>query len=65
MHENKAERRNITQPAAWWAEFEKAARRSGQTLSEWLGECGVANLPADVQAKLPERQGAGRPTGES
>lgn len=56
--------KSITQPADWWAAFEKQAGDNGQTLSEWVGDCCVANLPAKVQRQLSERPPANRPRSE-
>jgi hypothetical protein len=56
-----SERKNISQPADWWAAFEAQARQDRLTLSEWLGECAVANLPKSVRKRLSERPGAHRP----
>jgi hypothetical protein len=52
-----SERRNLTQPADWWAAFEAQAATEGKTLSEWAGECMLAN----VDSKLSERPPAHRP----
>jgi len=57
----QAERKNITQPAAWWAAFESAAAVEGQTLSEWVGDCCLANLEESTAKKLPERVKRGKP----
>ena len=56
-----SERKNVTQPADWWAAFESQAKADGQTLSEWAGDCMRANLPKDVAAGLSERPAANRP----
>jgi len=56
-----SQRKNLTQPADWWAAFEKQATADGQTLSEWAGECMLANLPATVVVGLSERPAANRP----
>jgi hypothetical protein len=56
-----SQRKNLTQPAAWWAAFEKQAKADGQTLSEWAGDCMRANLPKGVEASLPDRPAANRP----
>jgi hypothetical protein len=53
------ERRNVTQPADWWAAFEAEAKKEGLTLSEWVGACCVANL--SVSRGLTERPPANRP----
>jgi hypothetical protein len=54
-------RKNICQPADWWAAFESQATTMGYTLSEWIGINCQAFLPADVRAGLSERQPANRP----
>ncbi len=54
-------RKNITQPADWWAAFEAQASKDGQTLAAWLGDCGRANLAKDVAAGLSERPSVGAP----
>jgi len=59
-----SDRKNITQPVDWWDAFEAAAAAEGVSLAEWLGACGVANLPKDVAAKLSERGTRGRPPSE-
>lgn len=56
-----SERKNVIQPIDWWAAFVTEAKREGLSLSEWLGDCGRANLPKDVKAGLSERPTAGRP----
>ena len=55
------ERRNITQPADWWAAFEAQAQREGLTLSEWIGECCRVYLEPGVNSGLSERPPANRP----
>jgi len=54
-------RKNITQPADWWAAFEQQAQKQGLSLSEWAGDCMRANLPVKVNRKLSERPAANRP----
>jgi len=54
-------RKNISQPAEWWAAFETEASKHGQTLSEWIGECCLANLPKSIRGTLSERPAAHRP----
>jgi len=56
-----SERRNITQPADWWAAFEVAAKAEGVNLSEWIGACCVANVPVSVAEKLSTRPTVGAP----
>jgi len=51
----------ITQPAEWWAAFDAAAKREKLTLSEWLGNAGLAQLPDKIREKLPPRPAANRP----
>jgi hypothetical protein len=55
------ERKNITQPADWWAAFEEQAKAEGLTLAAWLGEAAKAKLPPKVAKKLTERPPANRP----
>lgn len=57
----KAERRNITQPADWWAAFEIQAAAEGLTLSEWMGECCRVYLEKGINSGLSERPAANRP----
>jgi len=54
-------RKNLTQPADWWAAFEAQARKEGMTLSEWVGWHCRAILPKRTAAKLSERPAAHRP----
>ena len=56
-----SERKNITQPADWWAAFEAAAKVEGVNLSEWIGACCVPNVPAAVAKGLSERPTVGAP----
>ncbi len=45
-----------------WAEaFRQQAERCGQTLSEWVGDCLLANLSRDLRKGLSERKPAHRP----
>lgn len=60
----KSDRKNITQPTDWWSAFNAAAEAEGVSLAEWMGACGVANLPKDVAAKLSERGTRGKPPSE-
>ena len=55
------ERKNITQPADWWAAFEEAAKAEGLTLSAWVGQACVFQLSAKKRLKLTERPPANRP----
>lgn len=54
-------RKNITQPAEWWAAFESQAKKGGLTLSEWIGAQCLAALPKSAKKGLPERPAANRP----
>ena len=56
-----SKRRNLTQPADWWAAFEAQAKAEGLTMSEWAGDCMRGNLSKDVAAGLSERPAANRP----
>ena len=56
-----SQRKNLMQPADWWAAFVEQAKRDGQSLSEWLGDCGLENLDSDLKKGLSERNGRGRP----
>lgn len=56
-----SERRNITQPADWWAAFEVESKKEGVSLAEWVGACCVANLPVSVSRALSERPTVGAP----
>lgn len=60
-----SERRNITQPADWWAAIERAADKAGLTVSEWIGEAAVDKLPVSVARKLSERPTRGQPRKET
>ncbi len=55
------ERRNITQPADWWAAFQSQAESDGMTLSEWAGECMRKKLHAIINDGLGDRPAAHRP----
>ena len=55
------DRKNITQPDDWWAAFVRQAQDEGLTLSEWMGECCIANLPKDRQQLLSGRVKRGQP----
>jgi hypothetical protein len=57
----ECERRNITQPADWWAAIEAAAQADGVTVSEWIGEACRKRLPVSVRRELSRRPGAHRP----
>ena len=47
-------------PAPWWAAFEVQAAAEGLSLSAWLGECALANLPKAAAADLGARPSRGR-----
>ena len=54
------ERKNITQPADWWAAFMEEASKQGLTLSEFIGMATRKQLPKQKQKKLTERVKPGR-----
>jgi hypothetical protein len=56
-----SKRKNLTQPADWWLEFERAARGRNISLSEFAGDSMRAMLPASRSRKLSERAGVGAP----
>ena len=60
MAEPQVERKNITQPADWWAAFVAQAKKEGMSLSEWFGEIGKERLPKRAAAKLSDRPREGR-----
>lgn len=62
LQESAAKRFNITEPPEWWEAFKAQAKEEGMSVSEWLGECGLANLPREVRERLPERRGRGGDT---
>jgi hypothetical protein len=55
------ERKNITQPADWWAVFEEQAKLSDMSLSAWIGQECIARLPNKIKKQLSERPAANRP----
>jgi hypothetical protein len=57
-------RKNITQPADWWAAFEATAKEAGLSLSEWAGECMLTRVPKPLRDTLSKRPGAHRPRRE-
>ena len=54
-------RKNISQPADWWAAFEARAKSKGRTLSEHIGEVCREDLPKRVRKTLSKRPPANRP----
>lgn len=54
-------RKNITQPADWWAAIENAARAEGITISEWIGNACRKRLPTPIRRSLSARPPAHRP----
>lgn len=54
------ERKNITQPADWWAAFEAEANRRGLPLSEFMGLAAAKLLAKDQRAGLSKRVKPGR-----
>jgi hypothetical protein len=58
---SKADRKIITVPPDWWAEFERAAQKAGKSVSAWLRDAGAEQLPASVKKKLSVPLKGGRP----
>jgi len=56
----RSSRLNITLPQDWRQAFQAAAKKDGVPLSDWLRQCGAANLPKSVQQKLSEPAKPGR-----
>ena len=56
-----SERKNITQPADWWAAYVSQAQKEGLSLSAWMGEQCNEGLPKAVRKTLSERKPAHRP----
>ena len=52
---------NMTQPADWMGAFKEQAKRDGQSLAVWVGECLLANLDPDLRKGLSKRPPAHRP----
>lgn len=50
----------ISQPTVWLEAFKSQAGRNGQSLSAFLGECGLAHLDADLATGLGERPKRGQ-----
>ena len=50
-----------SQPKDWIEAFKAQAERHGQTVSEWIGECCLANLDRDLRKNLVKRPPAHRP----
>lgn len=51
----------MRQPGDWIDAWRAQAAREGLTLSEWIGERCNEALPQQVQQRLSERTGRGRP----
>jgi len=49
----------VSQPIEWIEAFKIQAQRNGESLSEFLGDCGRANLDPDLLETLGERPGRG------
>lgn len=56
---SQSQRKNIMQPADWWAAFETRAKKDGKNLSEWIGEQCLVGLTQRERAKLSERPSRG------
>ena len=57
---DKAERFLITQPTEWVEAFKAQAKKENMSLSEWIGECCIANCPKYVVRQLPKRRTRGK-----
>ena len=55
------ERKNISQPSDLWRAIENAASRECLSVSEWMANCCIPNLPAKVQKTLSKRLPVGTP----
>ena len=58
------ERKNITQPADWWAAFETEAVKRGLTLSKFIGLAASKMLTSEQRKELSERIKPGRKKNE-
>jgi len=58
------ERKNITQPADWWAAFEAEAAKRGMPLSEFIGLAASKMLTKEQRKELSERIKPGRKKNE-
>lgn len=56
------ERKQITQPQQYWAAWQDAAAKAGQSLSAWIADKCNEGLSRRVARKLPARQRPGRPS---
>jgi len=56
----KCERKNVSEPADWWAAWERAAAAKGLHLSEWIGQQCNRALPREVRDELSHRAKRGR-----
>ena len=57
----ESKRQIMTQPEDWLKAFSTEAKKQRLSLSAWIGECCVKELPLEVQAKLSQRPAAHRP----
>jgi len=57
----------MIQPDEWLAAFREQATRNGENLSQFLGDCAMANLDRDLRKGLPKRpqQGGSRKKGSA
>lgn len=56
-----ANRRHVFAPPEHWEQFQLAADAAELSLSEWVGQACLKNLPASVRKGLPARKGPGQP----
>lgn len=55
-------RKNICQPKDWWKAFEKQAKKSGLSLSAWIGKQALMGLESNQRSRLKPRKAAHRPS---
>ena len=56
---------NITTPADHHAAWQRAAKKAGLSLSEWIAKRCSDGLPKRVAAKLSDRKPRGRPKADA
>lgn len=54
------QRKNITQPADWWAAFEAEAAKRNMPLSTFMGMAAAEMLDEDLRKELSKRSKSGR-----
>jgi len=51
---------SISQPEDWWDAFKHEAQVKGMSLSEWMGQCCIIQLPSHVVDGLSTREPVGK-----